>query len=93
LNGIWILILAYGFEPFVRKGVTGLDISDMTSIPRAIYQLKEKYIDKYLLLENAFIQLFPNIKKIFLLMSWNLKRQMGLILAMPSMFSLTKFMP
>ena len=57
--------LAYGFEPLVRKGVTGLDISDMTSIPRAIYQLKEKYVDKYLLLENAFIQLFPNIKKIF----------------------------
>ena len=41
-----------------------LDLKDIEEFPKMIFMLKENYNDKYQLLENAFKQLFPEIKKI-----------------------------
>lgn len=50
--------------PFIIKGVQELELQGIQSIPRAIYFLKKDYEDKYLLLINAFKQLFPDVKDI-----------------------------
>lgn len=55
---------SYVPDPFVIKGFQELELQGIQSIPRAIYYLKKDYQDKYELLKNAFIQLFPEIKDI-----------------------------
>ena len=40
------------------------DLNQPDSIPRMVYELKEKYPDKYEILTDAFCQLFPNIRSI-----------------------------
>lgn len=47
--------------PFVIKGVQELELQGIQSIPRAIYYLKKDYEEKYLLLVDAFKQLFPRV--------------------------------
>lgn len=54
----------YEPDPIIRKGVEELDISGIANIPRTIFYLKNKYSDKYELLINSYMQLFPNIIKI-----------------------------
>ncbi len=51
-------------DPFVIKGFQELELQGIQSIPRAIYYLKKDYESKYLLLINAFKQLFPDVKDI-----------------------------
>jgi len=34
------------------------------NLPRVIYQLKEKYLDKFELLKDVYSQLFPDIEDI-----------------------------
>lgn len=40
------------------------DLNSIDSIPRTMYKLKNKYPEKYRILESAFLQLFPNITEI-----------------------------
>ena len=40
------------------------DLKEIDSIPRLVYELKEKYPDRYEILTDAFCQLFPNIQSI-----------------------------
>lgn len=40
------------------------DLNQPDSIPRMVYELKEKYPDRYEILTDAFCQLFPNIQSI-----------------------------
>lgn len=47
--------------PFTIKGFQELELQGINSIPRAIFFLKKDYPDKYELLINAFMQLFPDI--------------------------------
>jgi predicted ATPase len=56
--------LFYLKDPFVLKEQEELDLSNISSVPRTIFQLKNRYPDKYAILENAFEQLFPNITAI-----------------------------
>ena len=51
-------------DPFVLKEQEELDLSNISSVPRTIFRLKNRYPDKYAILENAFEQLFPNITAI-----------------------------
>lgn len=51
-------------DPFVIKGFQELELQGIQSIPRAIFYLKKDYESKYLLLINAFKQLFPDVKDI-----------------------------
>lgn len=55
---------SYVPDPFVIKGFQELELQGIQSIPRAIYYLEKDYQDKYELLKNAFMQLFPEIKDI-----------------------------
>ena len=55
---------SYDPDPFIIKGFKELEINSIQSIPRAIYYLKKEYHDKYLLLKNAFTQLFPAVQEI-----------------------------
>lgn len=51
-------------DPFILKGFGELELGGIESVPRAIFFLKEQYPDKYALLIDAFMQLFPRIKDI-----------------------------
>ena len=51
-------------DPFVLKEQEELDLSNISSVPRTIFRLKNRHPDKYAILENAFEQLFPNITAI-----------------------------
>lgn len=51
-------------NPFVIKGMPELELRGIDSIPRAVFTLKKKFPEKYELLCNAFMQLFPNILSI-----------------------------
>ena len=50
--------------PLMLKEDEEFDLNNIDSIPRVIYKLKNKYPDKYQILESAFLQLFPNITTI-----------------------------
>ena len=54
----------YVQDPIVLKDYEEFDLSNLSNVPRTIYRLKKKYPDKYQILENAFVQLFPNIQTI-----------------------------
>ncbi len=55
---------SYVPDLFIIKGFQELELQGIQSIPRAIFYLKQDYYEKYELLKNAFIQLFPDIKDI-----------------------------
>lgn len=57
-------IESYGFLPFENKELNELAISPDKSIPRVLYMLKKDHPDKYLLIINAFMDLFPSIEDI-----------------------------
>ena len=52
-------------NPLIRKDIDEFDLNEITSIPRVIFFLKQRYPKQYELLENAFFQLFPNITGIY----------------------------
>lgn len=51
-------------DPIIRKGLSELDIEGIENIPRTISYLQREYPDKYELLKDAYMQLFPNITDI-----------------------------
>ncbi len=55
---------SYAKNPLVMKNHGQSILLDFNDIPRVIYHLKEKHKDKYELLTDAFLQLFPNITNI-----------------------------
>ncbi|MCD8315351.1 MAG: AAA family ATPase [Firmicutes bacterium] len=55
---------SYEKIPLVMKNNGSSALLDMNDIPRAIHHLKENYNDRYELLIDAFMQLFPNITNI-----------------------------
>lgn len=54
----------YSPDPIIRKGIEALDIRSIENIPRTIFYLKKDYPDKYQILEDAYMQLFPQIEQI-----------------------------
>lgn len=55
---------SYEPDPIIRKGLKELDIEGIDNIPRTIFYLKKEHNDKYELLKDAYMQLFPNITNI-----------------------------
>lgn len=55
---------SYMPAPIIIKGFQELELEGISSIPRAIFFLKKDYPDKYELLANAFMQLFPSVVNI-----------------------------
>jgi predicted ATPase len=51
----------YRPDPIIRKGIGDMMI-DVENLPRIIYQLKDKFTDKYELLRDVYIQLFPDVE-------------------------------
>lgn len=50
---------SYGPNFFIRTDLNDLDISGIQNIPRTVFFLKREYPDKYELLKDAYLQLFP----------------------------------
>jgi len=55
---------SYKDDPFIREDTEELDLKNTESIPRILYYLKKKHNNKYKLLINSFIQLFPEISDV-----------------------------
>lgn len=51
----------YRPDPIIRKGIGDMMI-DAENLPRIIYQLKDKFNDKYELLKDVYAQLFPDVE-------------------------------
>lgn len=51
----------YEPDPIIRTDMEALEIESSENIPRVLFHLKEAHPDKYDLLINSFIQLFPQI--------------------------------
>lgn len=51
----------YRPDPIIRKGIGDMMI-DTENLPRIIYQLKDKFRDRYELLKDVYIQLFPDVE-------------------------------
>ena len=51
-------------DPIVPNDYKEFDLSNLNSIPRTIFRLKNKHPDRYEILKSAFVQLFPNIQTI-----------------------------
>ena len=51
----------YRPDPIIRKGIGDMMI-DADNLPRIIYQLKDKFNDKYELLKDVYAQLFPDVE-------------------------------
>lgn len=51
----------YRPDPIIRKGIGDMMI-DTKNLPRIIYQLKDKFNDKYELLKDVYMQLFPDVE-------------------------------
>jgi predicted ATPase len=54
---------SYSPNPIVRKNVDALEMEEI-NLPRVIFSLKKQHPEKYELLMNAFMQLFPQITEI-----------------------------
>ncbi len=52
---------SYTPDPIVRKDVNVLGMEAIYNLPRVIFHLRKQYPEKYRLLMNAFMQLFPQI--------------------------------
>ena len=55
---------SYRPDPFIRTDMEALEIESSANIPRVIFHLRKRYPDKYELLINSFMQLFPQITDI-----------------------------
>lgn len=55
---------AYEPDPIIRKGADVLAIESIDNLPRTIFHLKQQYPEKFNLLTNAYMQLFPQINEI-----------------------------
>ena len=55
---------SYVPDPIIRKGLSELDIEGIENIPRTVFYLQREHPDKYELLKDAYMQLFPNITDI-----------------------------
>ena len=53
----------YQPNPIIYKGLSDMMV-DSNNLPRVIFKLKNDYPDKYELLKNVYMQLFPNIENI-----------------------------
>ncbi len=51
-------------DPFIRTDIEALEIDSSANIPRVMFYLKKRFPDKYELLINSFMQLFPQITDI-----------------------------
>lgn len=51
-------------DPFVRKNTDVLEMEGIENLPRVIFNLKNQFPDRYELLMDSFIQLFPQIAEI-----------------------------
>lgn len=51
----------YRPDPIIRKDIGDMMI-DAENLPRIIYQLKEKFADKYELLKDVYTSLFPDVE-------------------------------
>lgn len=65
----------YEIDPIITKGSEPLELNGIGSIPRAIYALKKDYQDKFELLKNSFIMLFPFIQDV-IIKEIDIKKQM-----------------
>lgn len=71
--------------PFVIKGFQELELEGIQSIPRAIFYLKKDFPDKFELLLDAFMQLFPDVKELHI---EEIKLDQGIGLKQPEDFPL-----
>ncbi|MEG1564295.1 MAG: hypothetical protein RR365_11310, partial [Bacteroides sp.] len=55
---------SYNPDPIIWKYYSDNDLEGIHSIPKTVYMLKEKDSDKYELLINSFLQLFPNFESV-----------------------------
>lgn len=51
----------YDPDPIIQTGIEDFEIENNENLPRMIFNLKEQYPDKYDMLIDSFIQLFPQI--------------------------------
>ena len=51
-------------SPLIPRVSDGIGLDGMVNVPRVAYKLKEEHPDKYELLIDSFMQLFPNISKV-----------------------------
>lgn len=54
----------YKPDPIIRKDFEALDIRSIENIPRTCFYLKKDYYDKFKILIDAYMQIFPQIKHI-----------------------------
>ncbi|WP_176786060.1 AAA family ATPase [Desulfosporosinus hippei] len=54
---------SYGPDPIIRKNVDALEMEG-NNLPRAVFSLKKQHPERYELLINSFMQLFPQITEI-----------------------------
>ncbi|HBF35930.1 MAG TPA: recombinase RecF [Firmicutes bacterium] len=54
----------YAPDRLIRKDADILEIESINNLPRVIFNLKQQFQEKYDLLVNAYLQLFPQIKEI-----------------------------
>jgi predicted ATPase len=62
----------YKPDPIIRKDIGDMMI-DAENLPRIIYWLKEKFNDKYELLKDVYIQLFPDVED-FIVRQYHINR-------------------
>ena len=55
---------SYQPDPFIRKDFNELDLESLHNLPRILFFLSKQYPDEYHRLEDAYMQLFPNIIEI-----------------------------
>ncbi|MDD2401947.1 MAG: ATP-binding protein [Clostridia bacterium] len=55
---------SYRLDPFIRTDMEALEIESSADVPRVIFCLKKQFPDKYQLLIDSFMQLFPQITDI-----------------------------
>ena len=55
---------SYKPNPVMSKGIDDLSFESTEHLPRTIYHLKKKHPDRYILLMDAYRQLFPQFKNI-----------------------------
>lgn len=55
----------YGITFMSEQELTDLTLKPELNIPKTLYRIKESHNDKYQLLINSFISLFPSIKNIY----------------------------
>ena len=61
----------YRHDPIIRNGI-GDVMLDIDNLPRIIFQIKEKFNDKYELLKDVYLQLFPEVED-FIVQQYTIK--------------------